>query len=370
MTTEVSATFGTGVVASPGLTTVVKGSDENTYGVASLVDADKQPKVILQDGTTFTTPTPPRGMTSAKVQFTVAGAGTILVKGVDQNGSPVEDEQVVADGNVVTTDNYYADTITMQAKGANDLTVSVLTYDLSDVYEHKLGFLGTVSEGLTLEVQEGNKDSPITYPGLLVTRGILRLEDVCRMQMQVIANKAFPRQAMYGGDVGTTLTNFGRLDFHAVPNLGMLWEIGGGNVPSDMQGSYRVSQVAMAIDNRMAPPATSYGDDFFYPKPVRKMNRELQTQVVIDYSKEANFDQFVGGLNFESTLSSISRPYGGPYRAIRVKMNNSQIVANPTRQVGGLEELLQMIAVRANIGASPTGNDEAAVTVINTEETF
>ena len=369
--TEISASFGTGVVSGPGITTLVAASGANTYGAVSSVDADKQPSAILQDGMTFTSPTPPIGMTAARVEFTVDGAGTILVKGVDQNGTPLEDE-LVAVGSALTvkTLNYYADKITIQVKASADLNVSAFTYDLSEVYEHKLAFVSEVSEGLTLEVQEGNKDSPIIYPGLLVTRGILRLEDVCRMQMQVISNKAFPRQAMHGGDVGTTLTNFGRLDFHAVPNLGMLWEIGGGNVPSDMQGSYRVSQVAMAIDNRMAPPATSYGDDFFYPKPVRKMNRELQTQVVIDYSKEANFDQFVGGLNFESTLSAISRPYGGPYRVIRVKMNNSQIVANPTRQVGGLEELLQMIAVRANIGASATGNDEANITIINTEATF
>ena len=89
----------------------------------------------------------------------------------------------------------------------------------------------------------------------------------------------------------------------------MSWEISGDNVPADYRGTFRVASIGMAIDNRIAPPRTAYAETFFYPKPVRKMNRELQLQVAIDYSKEADFDRFVGGFTFESTLSAVSKPF-------------------------------------------------------------
>ena len=127
----------------------------------------------------------------------------------------------------------------------------------------------------------------------------------------------------YTNDTNATTLGgaFGRLDFHAIPAPGMSWEVGGPNVPADYRGTFRVASMGFAIDNRIAPPRTAYAEDFNYPKPVRKMNRELQLQVAIDYSKEADFDRFVGGTTFESTYSAVSKPYGGAYRAIRVKSN-------------------------------------------------
>ena len=196
--------------------------------------------------------------------------------------------------------------------------------------------------------------------------GIFRLEQVARMQMMVIANEAHPRCPMHNDDLeASELTNFGRLDFNAVPMPGMTWEVGGDNVPSDMQGLYRVAQMGLAIDNRLAPPAASNAETFFYPKPVRKMNRELQMQVAIDLSREANFDQFVGGLPFRQTFSAASKKYGDAYQAIRITGPYSQIVNNPTRQVNGVGEILQQIVTRMHVGPAAEGNDEVEISVIN-----
>lgn len=366
--------FTSQAVSGSGVTSLPAGADASSFGAVDSVVSGKQPKDILQDGSTFpsgtTDPKIVEGMTAAKVKITFASGGpyTFLFKGTDQNDTLIEDEVTVAANSVAaTTTKYFKDNVTVQIRGTASLAITGVEYDLTGVYEHTLDFVSGISEGLTLEVQEGNRDSPITYQGMLVSRGIIRLEEVSRASFQVLANRVFPRQAMDGMAAGTPLANFGRLPFHAVPNFGILWEISGTNVPSDMRGSYRIASLGMAIDNRLAPPATSYADTVFYPRSVRKMNRELQLQSVIDYSAEANFDALVGVENFESTFNAISRPTGGPYRAVRLKMNNSQLVANPQRQVQGVGEITQSIVTRANIGSSATGNDEATVTIVNTE---
>ena len=269
-----------------------------------------------------------------------------------------------------TSTNYYKDGLRIRKKGTGTLSVTAIRYDLSGLYEHELSFVGTVGNGLSLEVQEGNSDTPISYQGLLVSRGIIRLEDVCRMSFQVIANRVFPRQALGGGTTATALTRFPGHPFNAVPNFGMLWEVDGTAVPTDMQGAYRVSQLGVAIDNRLAPPATAYADSLFYPKPVRKMNRELQIQAVIDHAAAVDFDQFVGGLTFESKVSTIVRDYGGPYRSVIIDMANAQLVANPVRQVQGVGEMTQAISMRANVGTTTGGNDEATVYVFNTDAAY
>ena len=103
-----------------------------------------------------------------------------------------------------------------------------------------------------------------------------------------------------------------------------------------MKGIWRVSGLGLAIDNMIAPPATAYADDFSFPAPVRKSNREMQMQIGVDYSKEANFDQFVnGGLTFKSTIVAGSRPFADTYRCVELTMNNSQMASNPRRVVGG-----------------------------------
>jgi len=386
-TSVTSTSFGAVTVGTSGISTLAAGADSTKFGAASHVDENKQPKDILQLGTSVDASdtakldlTPTEGMVAARIKLTFASTDVdILVKGIDQNDAPIEETLTAASARTSqTTTQYFKDKVSVQKKGTSTLTVSKVEYDLSDVYQHTLAFEDGVSEGLTLEVQEGNKDTPIRYEGLLVSRGIFMLDEIGRMQLQVIANKAFPRESMSTAaaqnrddiEDGTDVTNFTRLGFHAVPNLGMLWEVEQNEsltVPADMIGSFRLAQIGLAIDNRLAPPRTSYADDFFYPKPVRKRNRELQSQLVIDHSKEADFDSFVGGLTFKSTLSAISRPYGGPYRAIRITYNQSQIVANPARQVDTVDEVLQSIVLRTHIGSAGAGNDDATIVVINTE---
>ena len=346
--------------------------------VAATITDDKQPKGLLaavaaptihaseHSSSTPYAPKPPETMTAARINF--SQAGTYVIDGRDHNGAPVNETRTVSGSGGVSR-HYYEriENISSESASANACVVSA---SVTDVYEHTLSFVSEVSEGLTLEVREGNIDTPITYNGLLVSRGILTLEDVSRFRALVIANEAHPRQAMHGGVDGSVTSNLKRLDFHAIPAPGMSWEISGDNVPADYQGTFRVASIGMAIDNRIAPPRTAYAETFFYPKPVRKMNRELQLQVAIDYSKEADFDRFVGGFTFESTLSAVSKPFGGAYRGIKVKGNQCQIVNNPTRIAGDLGEVLQQIVTRMHIGDNEDGNDEAEITIINTEMRF
>ena len=380
-TTVSSRDFGDHSITTPGITSLAGGTS-TTFGTASPLATGKQPKDIIGAiAEADDQPKPPRNMTAGRLKFTFASTDEdLLVNGEDHNGAPIEELlESSAARTEQTTRQYFADKVTLRKKGTGTLAVSGVDVILSSVYEHVLKFVSEVSEGLSLEVHEGNKDTPITYDGMLISRGIFRLEDIARMQMMVIANAAHPRQAMSldsGGVArteGTNLDNFNRLDFNAVPNLGMSWELpseDNPNVPEDYKGIWRAAQLAFACDNRIAPPATSFAEDFHYPKPVRKTNREIQMQVAIDHSREADFDRFVGGLKFKSVISATSRPYGDTYRAVRLIVNQSQFVANPTRQVGALEEILQMLVIRANIGTDPLGNDEAEFIVINTNATF
>ena len=43
---------------------------------------------------------------------------------------------------------------------------------------------------------------------------------------------------------------------------------------------------------------------------------------------------------------------------------------NPTRIAGDLAEVMQQIVTRMHIGDNPDGNDEAEITIINTEASF
>ena len=387
-TTVTSRAFEDKSISSPGITSLAQGASADEYGTAQGLATGKQPKDIIagiRTSPSANKPKPPEGMRAGQIKLTF-GTTTqdIIVRGTDQNGTSIEDVLRPAragDGSKTarttqTTERYFQDNVTVAAKGGDSaLAVSGVDLVLSKVFEHSLSFVSGVGNGLSLEVQEGNPDTPITYQGLLVSRGILRLEPVCRASFQVIANKVFPRQALHGGAGGTIVTHFQRHDFHAVPNLGMLWEIGtsddddrNNRVPSHMRGSYRLASIGLAIDNRLAPPATSYADNFFYPKPVRKMNRELQFQLAVDHSENADFDSFVGGLTFPMKMHAISRPYGGPYRSVEVDAKAVQLVANPTRQVPGVGEVLQMIVGRLHIDT--TANDEATIKFINTESTI
>ena len=313
---------------------------------------------------------PPVGMTSGKIKVTIGTAADVnlTVTGKDHNGATVTEVLSFTASPAkteATTRHWYSDDVFISSDVASQ-ALAKTTLEIGELYEHKLKFVPTVSEGLSLEVREGAKDTPISFNGLLVSRGIFRLEQVARMSLMVIANEAHPRCPLHTDDLSATeLDNFSRLDFNAVPAPMMTWEVGGDSVPTAMRGLYRVAQMGLAIDNRFAPPATSNAESFFYPKPVRRMNRELQMQVAIDHSKEADFDQFVGGLPFQQTFSAASKKYGDAYQAIRITGPYSQIINNPTRQVSGVGEILQMIATRMHIGPAAEGNDEVDITVIN-----
>ena len=311
------------------------------------------------------------GLRAAKLSIATGAAAKLRITGVDHNDAPLT-EDLDTDTTAVSTNFYYKDKVRIsRVSGSGDITT--VHADLSELWLHTLKFSSDVSEGLTLEIQEGNKDTPIIYNGMLIQRGIFTLEEVARMQMSVIANEVLPRAALHSresGAVGTNLDNFDRTDFKAVPAPGMSWEVQGDDVPVAMRGVYRIAQIAMAIDNRLEPPATSFAEDFSYPKPVRKRNRELQMQVAIDHSKEADFDQFVGGLTFRSLFTAASKSYGDAYRAIRLITEQTQLINNPTRVVNNLGEVLQQIVFRGHIGNDPDGNDEATMEVLNTNETF
>ena len=278
--------------------------------------------------------------------------------------------------NAKRTLNAYADEVTFAKFGTGGASLSVLA-DLSKVWEHLLVPVSSVSEGLSLEVQEGNRDTPIVYNGTLISRGILRLEPVARFQAMVIANEALSRQSLQvdsSGDrleKGIDLEPFDRLPFHAIPDCMMAWNIpkeDNPNVPAPFKGLYRVASMGLAIDNRIAPPVTKNAKLFRYPKPVRKANRELQSQVVIDHSKEADFDRFVGGLAFRSEFCAITKIYGQVLRGIYVKFKQSQMISYPTRQVNGVGEMTQAIVTRTHIGTSGSGNDEVEIVIINEQE--
>ena len=311
------------------------------------------------------------GLRAAKLNIATGAAAKLRITGVDHNDAPLT-EDLDTDTTAVSTTFYYKDKVKIsRVSGSGDITG--VYADLSELYLHTLKFSSDVSEGLTLEIQEGNKDTPIIYNGMLIQRGIFTLEEVARMQMSVIANEVLPRAALHSresGAVGTNLENFDRTDFKAVPAPGMSWEVQGEDVPEAMRGVYRIAQIAMAIDNRLEPPATSFAEDFSYPKPVRKRNRELQMQVAIDHSKEADFDQFVGGLTFRSLFTAASKSYGDAYRAIRLITEQTQLINNPTRVVNNLGEVLQQIVFRGHIGNDADGNDEATMEVLNTNEEF
>ena len=410
-TTDVASTgFGTYTPSTAIALTLAAGMTAGEFGAGSALLATDQPKAVIQHSTNYATVVAdtdlfgdvansnlheryidtselPEGMTACQLKLTFATTSTadIQVSGRDHNGAPVSEVlSSTATRLTQTTKRYFADDVTVSKKGTGTLAVSAVDYVLSEVFEHKLGFVSDVSEGLTLEVREGNIDTPITYNGLLVSRGILTLEQVSRFRALVIANEAHPRTSMWGGTTGTKLKGreadssatpaiteldpFDRLDFHAISAPGMSWKLSGPNLPSGYEGTFRVASMGFAIDNRIAPPRTAYAETFFYPKPVRKMNRELQLQVAIDYSKEADFDRFVGGLTFESTFSATSKIYADAYRGILVKGNQCQIVNNPTRIAGDLAEVLQQIVTRMHIGDDADGNDEAEITIINTSE--
>ena len=183
---------------------IVAADQTLTAGTPFLVSSltDKQPYQLIQAITAD--PIPPRGLVAAQIGFEVkttiteANARKLKVSGKDQNGTPLYENVSFfgTAGDIIKTDYWFRDDVVIELLDGTTLEVAGITAEISDVYEHTLKFVSDVSAGLSMEVQEGNKDTPIVYNGMIVSRGIFRLEQIARMQCSVIANEALPRQSM------------------------------------------------------------------------------------------------------------------------------------------------------------------------------
>ena len=336
-------------------------------------------------GTSLTDIKYPTGLRATQLVFTFGSASTgsrkIEIEGTDLNDTPINETlnrtditAAITDGDaadVMTTKRWYKTitkiTVTDSASATNDdLTITAKL----GTYYHRLKFTKEVNEGLTIEVHEGNSNLPMTYRGGFVTRGILNLEKVVRFIAMIFASRAEPRRSISGSTTGTSLSTFTRQKPQFIADWGMGFEIlDSPGLPTDLIGQHRIANSQFAIDNLIAPPATKFAEDFNYPKCVRKANRDLMFSTSVDHHASLNFDQFVGQGNFKSVISGITRPFAGPYMAIRFIADNSQLVSFPTREVNELEEVIQNLTVRLNIGESIDGNDEAFLEIYNDQDT-
>ncbi|MDE0638150.1 MAG: hypothetical protein OXI43_20105, partial [Candidatus Poribacteria bacterium] len=125
----------------------------------------------------------PQKMRAAQIEITPSATAEGVkyrLTGTDNGDAPLEETSaVLPSGTGPWTSKQYFKTLTkierIQPTSARAFTVTVKA-KLSSTYRHTLKFDSDVSEGLSIEVQEGNKDAPIRYNGALVTRGIIRLE--------------------------------------------------------------------------------------------------------------------------------------------------------------------------------------------------
>ena len=85
---------------------------------------------------------------------------------------------------------------------------------------------------------------------------------------------------------------------------------------------------------------------------------------VVDHTLGSDFDQFVGGPYFKSTISATSKPYGGQYTAMVFEAPNTQMTQFPRRIANDLGEILQAITGKA-LGKGASGNDEGSMRIIN-----
>ena len=159
---------------------IADGHDFTSTATLTLLPA-KQPHalidVVRKKTTTGNGLKPPAGMTSAKLEIKANGLGastsrTFTISGIDHNGATLTEQLTVTGTTPVATRWYYTSDVVIKAPstatGLDDVDIKLY---LTELYEHKLKFVSTVSEGLTLEVREGAKDTPILYGGLLVSRG-------------------------------------------------------------------------------------------------------------------------------------------------------------------------------------------------------
>lgn len=363
-------------------------SGSYTSGTAlSAVDAANQPGQQFSDDT-FTVSGEniiyPAGLRAARLIFTFAsgakGGRTIDIEGIDHNDTPLFD-RVSTDDITATTpalilkSSRWFKTVTKTTitdTGDSPVNKNVTVTANPETYFHRLKFTKKVNEGLTIEVHEGNVDTPATYAGAHIARGVLTIEQVVRAMFRISANRAFPRQSITGSREGTALTSangFTRAKPNFVPDWGMSWEIlDQPGILSTLVGQHPLATGNFIIDNMLGPPRTRFAETTTYPKNVRKGNRDLMLAVQVDHHKDLDFDQFVGADSFKSVFSAVSRQFGQRYQSIRFSADNSQIVAFPSRPILDFAEVLANLAIRMNIGDA--GNDEATVEIFNDSATL
>lgn len=345
--------------------------------------ADDSPVTATQSSTNLSVALP-SGLRAVRLIYTfnadATGGRTIDIEGIDHNDTPLFDRITrsdITEDRVMKSSRWFKEvskqTITDTGSGSPISGQVAVTGD-PETYFHQLKFSKAVNEGLTIELHEGNSDTPITYAGAHIARGILSIEEVVRAAFRIVANRVFPRESITGTRAGTALTTangFKRAKPNFVPDWGMSWEIlDGPGISSTLVGQHRLAGGTFMIDNMIAPPKTRFAETIVYPKNVRKGNRELMLAVQVDHHKDLDFDQFIAADTFKSVFSAVSRQFGQAYQGIRFLADNSQLVAFPSRPIQNLGEVLANLAIRMNIGDSADGNDEATVEIFNDSVTL
>ena len=340
-------------------------------GTKITVPAAEQPKTQL--GKVTADPVPPSGLNSVQLELTLGGSHTLTddlplaLVGRDLNNSVLRETVTIAKGTTSKkTRRWYSEINTVTPPDTLPITGSPTLSITGDpeLYDHQVAFTRSIGNGLTLEVREGNPDLPVTYGDVYVLGGSLVLENVARMLFRVFANQVFTREGMarvFGE--ATDLTNFGRYTFNSIPKWGMSLTIESEDFP-EMDRVYPVEMVGFYMNQTLAPPDTAYAESIFYPKVVRKGNRGIGWNAVVDHTLEANFDQFVGGPRFKSIVTAVSKPFGGRYSGIVFEAGRTQMTSFPRRVTTRLGEIKQVISGRAT-GQTAKGNDEGKMRVIN-----
>ena len=388
----------------PALTDPLQAAATYTSGTAlAAIAAANQPGQQIEDDSpvmaTKSSATPisvavPAGLRAAQLIFTFGGTATggrtIVIVGKDHNDVVCQDTIRRTDittavsghalhgtARIMKSSRWFKEVtkVTVTDTGSSPVSSTLAITGTPETYFHRLNFTKEVNEGLTIEVHEGDRETPVTYAGAHIAKGALSLEAdaVARAMFQIASNRAFPRQGIDGSSQGVDLTmnDFTRVKPNLVPDWGISWEIvEGDGVPSELEGQHRLAAGSFLIDNMLGPPRTRYAETQTYPKSVRRANRDLMLALQVDHHKDLNFDQCVGGDAFESIFCHASKPFGKRYQAIQFRSKNSQLVAFPNRPILDFAEILVNLMIRMNIGNSPTGNDEAEVEIFNDSATL
>ncbi|MDE0401703.1 MAG: hypothetical protein OXL96_28240 [Candidatus Poribacteria bacterium] len=388
----------------PALTDPLMAAGSYTSGTAieNIPIAANQPKMQLSDdspvmatksGVDPISVTLPSGLGAAQLIFLFGGTATggrkIEITGKDHNDTVlrdvIEEANIAADAaslksKVARTmkSNYYFKDVTsikITDTGTTPVSGTVAITGNPETYFHRLKFTKEVNEGLMIEVHEGNRNTPTTYDRSHISQGILSLQpnEVVSAAFQIFSSLVRPRESIAGATMGTDVTDnhFKRPDPDFIPDWGTSWEIlESDGVPSDMVDQYRIASANFIINNMLGPPKTSFAETTTYPKVRRGGNRDLMLALQVDHHAKANFDQFVGGANFKSVLSFVSRGYGQRYQAIRCIGENTQLTNFPSRPLLDFAEVIANLALRMNIGNAADGNDELTIEIFNDSATL